>query len=312
MELISDNVNFAAYLENLSFLEADTIRPAPDFMPDIEDYFNNGVKTHGLLLPWERTHDVIQLAPGELSIWAGVNGHGKSQIAGQVILWAMKEYRSLIASLEMKPWQTITRMAAQAAGCDPSHRFVKEFLTWTDGRLWIYDQLDSVAADRILGMVHYAANELAIQHIVIDSLTKCGLSRDDYTAQAKFVDRLQWAAKRYNVHVHLVCHMRKGMEGHKSGKFDVRGAAEITDLADNVFIISRNKGKEQVEEKNLKGYPLDKKETEMLTMPDSFLEVAKNRKTGEEKTFGLWFNRDCNQFVPTQDRRAMYYHMERK
>lgn len=310
MELIDGGMDFTKYLEGISYLEAQTIREAKSFQSDIDDYFENGVSTHGLTLPWERTHDVIQLAPGELSIWAGVNGHGKSQLVGQVMLWAMKSEKVLIASLEMKPWQTITRMAAQAANCEPSRAFVNDFLAWTDNRLWIYDQLDSVAADRILGMVHYAAVELKIHHIVIDSLTKCGLTRDDYAAQAKFVDRLQWAAKRYGCHIHLVCHMRKGQEGHKSGKFDVRGAAEITDLADNVFIVSRHKAKESAEEKQSRGFPLDKKELELIEMPDSFLEVAKNRKTGEEKTFGLWFHKPSNQFTDNSNRRPMYFHIE--
>ena len=309
MELIK-NVNFAKYLADISFLEAETIKQASSFQDAVDDYYDNGAGKSGMLLPWERTHDTIQLADGELSIWAGVNGHGKSVLVGQVVMWAMKTERVLIASLEMKPHQTIIRMAAQAAGCTPSRDFVGEFLAWTDERLWIYDQLDTVAADKILGMTHYAAVELGIKHIVIDSLTKCGLSRDDYAAQAKFVDRLQWAAKRYNVHIHLVCHMRKGMEGQKSGKFDIRGAAEITDLADNVFIVGRNKPKELTVEKSNRGGIMNAAELELLDQPDTFLEVAKNRKTGEEKTFGLWFNKESNQFMTNSDRRPMLFNMD--
>ena len=127
MELIK-NVNFAKYLADISFLEAETIKQASSFQDAVDDYYDNGAGKSGMLLPWERTHDTIQLADGELSIWAGVNGHGKSVLVGQVVMWAMKTERVLIASLEMKPHQTIIRMAAQAAGCTPSRDFVGEFL----------------------------------------------------------------------------------------------------------------------------------------------------------------------------------------
>lgn len=302
MELIKSNkLNFAAYLEDISFLEADTVKPASSFGEDLDAFYAGG-GIQGALLPWDRTHETIQFSPGELTIWAGESSSGKSQVTGQAILWWLRDTKAVIASMEMQPWQTVRRMANQAAGCEASRDFAHRFLEWTDNRLWIYDQVDSVAVEKILGMAHWSINELGVADVVIDSLTKCGLSRDDYSAQAKFVDKLQWIAKRYNCRIHLVCHMRKPPQGHRSGKHDVRGAAEITDLADNVLVISRNKIKEAEEEKMRRGRTHD---PERLQEPDTFLEVAKNRKTGEEKTFGLWFNKESNQFVTRTDRRPI-------
>jgi twinkle protein len=308
MELIrSTSIDFAKYLEGISILEAETIKSPAEFLGDIAGYFENGGMSHGYLLPWERTHEIIQLAPGEVTIWGGESESGKSQIAGQVVLWALHNQRGLIASLEMKPMHTIVRMAAQASGCAPSREFVEHFCRWSDKKLWIYDQLDSVAPEKLLGMVHYAAVEMGIHHIVIDSLMKCGMRKDDYSRQAEFVDRLQWASKRYNTHIHLIAHMRKPAPGSKGGKHEIRGAGEVTDLADNVLVLRRNFDKESAQEKLDKGHPLNEKETDLLKMPDSFLEVAKNRKNGQHKVFGLWFDKKSNQFVANDNRRPMHF-----
>lgn len=312
MELNLPAIDFREYLEGISFLESQMVRNVADFQDELDAFYDNPDKERGIYLPWGRSHEIIRLAPGELTVWGGESSSGKSQITGQVILWNLGQEKAVIASMEMKPRDTIKRMACQAAGCIASRSFENRFVQWAAGRLWVYDQLDSVAAEKILGMVHWCVRELGITQIVIDSLTKCGLSRDDYTAQAKFVDRLQWAAKHYDCHIHLVCHMRKPAAGHKSGKHDIRGAAEITDLADNVLVISRNKSKEVAQEKSNHGRTLSDKELSRLEEPDTFLHVEKNRKTGDERGIGLWFNKDANQFTCNTARRPMYFEMKGK
>lgn len=74
---------------------------------------------------------------------------------------------------------------------------------------------------------------------------KCGIGLDDYNKQKYFVDELSTLAKDTNAHIHLVNHSRKGeRESNVMSKFDIKGAGEITDMADNVFIIWKNKKKE--------------------------------------------------------------------
>jgi twinkle protein len=307
---IPNTIDFRKYLEGISYLESQMVRGVADFQDELDAFYDNPEKEHGIYLPWEGLRNIIRLAPGELTVWGGESSSGKSQITGQVILWNLMQEKAVIASMEMKPRDTIKRMACQAAGCAASRAFENKLVQWASGRLWIYDQLDSVAAEKILGMVHWCVRELGITQIVIDSLTKCGLPRDDYTAQAKFVDRLQWAAKHYNCHIHLVCHMRKPAAGHKSGKHDIRGAAEITDLADNVIVVSRNKNKEDFLESAKYGGVSEADIEKNQNQPDTVIAIAKNRKTGEEKPFSLWFNKDANQFTSDSNRRPMYFKMK--
>ncbi len=251
------------------------------------------------MLPWSKTQNIIILRPGEVSLWGGYNGHGKSQILGMVAAWGIKESRWLIASMEMPPRKTMRRMLRQVSGCvRPSDEYIKRFSKWTDGKLWIYDQTDTVNHEKILGMVHYAAQELNIKHIVIDSLMKCGFrgSKEQVSSQqVDFVDRICWAAKAFNMHVHIVHHMRKG-EGNQSeyqrpGKHDFRGAGEIADLVDNQFIVHRNKRKESLRDK---GEQVDE------SSPDVTLECTKQRHGDWEGLLKFWFNQEAQQYTPDE------------
>ena len=296
-------VDLDAYLAETGQNEAQMLHWGTRWKDELLARVINGETISGDKLPWAKTHGSVRLRPGELSIWAGINGHRKSMLLGQVMLWlaAIPDRRICIASLEMRPEETLFRMARQAAGCEPSFEFAAEFVEGSNGRICLYDQLDTVKSDRILGMVHYAANELACSHIVIDSLTKCGIGGDDYSRQKEFVDRLQWAAKTYRTHIHLVCHMRKGSdEANRPGKFDIRGASEITDLADNVFICWKDKQREEATAMQRNGFTLSPEHLKALERPDQILDVAKQRHGAFEGKFALWFCERSLQFTGTE------------
>ena len=94
---------------------------------------------------WMQLLDYYQgLARGDL---------GKSLLLGQVMTHLLaREHRVVIASLEMRLTETLRRMINQAAGCHASADFCKHFCAWADGRLWLYDELDTVASDRLIAM----------------------------------------------------------------------------------------------------------------------------------------------------------------
>lgn len=292
MKSISNDIDF---LQFLGLQERQYIEPTNAFIDEIKERFSGGYEIKGDKLPWPKTHDKVGLRPSEVSIWAGVNGHGKSLILGQILLWIPRDTKCLIASLEMKPAATLERMCRQSLGSGiPSDKYIEDFIDKTDN-MFIYDQTDTVEPDRILGMCYYAAKELGISHIMLDSLMKCGISPEDYPRQKEFVDRLCWCAKTNDIHIHLVHHIRKsGSESERPDKFDIKGAGEITDLVDNVFIVHRNKGKERNAEKEIPDPKIEKQ-------PDQTLRVAKQRHGEWEGTFGLWFHRPSMQFVSGPD-----------
>ena len=259
---------------------------------------------HGLvgdMLPWSKTHNAVRLGKGQLSVWSGINGSGKTLMTTMLMAYLMAQGKKImIASMEMKPEETLHWMCSQVAGCRPSKSFATSWLDRYKDVGYIYDCLDKVPQERILGLVHYAGQVLQIDHIVIDSLTMCGVGREDYSQQAEFVNLLRASAKMYGLHIHLVCHMRKGSdENAQVGKFDIRGAGEISDLADKVFVVFRNKLREQhlAYKKNKMAF-----DDKFLDQPDVWLKLVKNRQDGTELNFGLYFHKDSMQFTNVENK----------
>ena len=296
------------FLEFVGKQESQYLMTKDYWRDDVKDFFAGNVVQLGDFLPWDKTSTIVRLRPGEVSIWAGINGHGKSMVSGQVALWLSRMTKVLIASLEMKPSSTLARMIRQASGGNqPPQAYIDKFFDWSKDNMWIYDQLDSVDTDRILGMLHYAAQKLGIKHVFIDSLMKCGIGTDDYNKQKDFVDRLCWVAKSENIHIHLIHHVRKGgSERERPGKFDIKGAGEITDLVDNVFIQWRNKGKEEKVKMREAGQSVDLDDDEA----DAILTVAKQRHGEWEGPLKLWFHAPSQQFIPKPCNSPMPFSLE--
>lgn len=290
--------------ELISFIgeqESQEIGSVDSFSDRLIKHMEGGHGLKGDKLPWAKTHGAVRLGQGQLSVWGGINGHGKTLMLSMAMTRLLAQgKRVLIASMEMKPEETLQWMVSQAAGCEPCKEFAISWMDRYRDNGFIYDCLDKVPQERILGLCHYAGKVLNIDHIVIDSLTMCGVGREDYSQQAEFVNLLRAAAKLYGIHIHLVCHMRKGSdENEQVGKFNIRGAGEIADLADKVFIVFRNKRREQhlaYQENNM---PFDES---IIEQPDVWLKLVKNRQDGTEMNFGLYFHKESMQFVSREGR----------
>jgi twinkle protein len=195
----------------------------------------------GLRLPWEKTHGKVLIRPGKLCVWAGWTHHGKTQMVKQVMLGAVHQSeRALIASMEEEVVDVYCDMAVMAcAQSQPGSRDLARFNSFVSGKLWFFDQQGQIDPARMLAVIRYAASELKVSHVVVDSLMLLAVNRDDYEAQAKFVGQLKATAKDTGVTVHLVAHMRKrdGKGGDESPGtvHDVAGGHEIGSIADYVF-----------------------------------------------------------------------------
>lgn len=302
MNLIPDSIDLDSYFAEQS-IEADKIKPASSWSEAVIDRFHGqGAAVNWTRTGFAKTDGKFDLRPGELTIWAGVNGHGKTTYLSHVMLNVMGEgQRVCLASLEMKPVESMAKMARQAgATAQPTPAFIRAFGTWTDGRLWVFDHVGRIAGSRILALATYVRKELGIQHLVVDSLMKCGIGVDDYTGQKDFVDGLCAIARDTGLHVHLVCHMRKG-ENEKiaPGKFDVKGAGEISDLADNLVIVWKNLRK-----------PEPKEGEQGSDEPDAYVRIGKQRHFSWEGSFAFWFERESQQFLEAHRARPSYLRLE--
>jgi twinkle protein len=243
VNLLTDKIDFDAYFRDHAD-EGAKVKPASSWADEVIDrFYGQGAAHNWTRTGFDKADGKFDLRPGEVTLWAGVNGHGKTTFLSHTMLNVMREGQKVcIASMEMKPRDTMAKLSSQAAGLAcPTREFIRAFHGWTNGKLWIYDHLGRLASSRALAVATYARKEIRVDHIVIDSLMKCGIGVDDLTGQKDFVDGLCAIARDTGLHIHLVVHMRKGEDERKApGKFDVKGAGEVTDLVDNLVIVWKN------------------------------------------------------------------------
>jgi twinkle protein len=211
------------------------------------DEFRKGTTLEGDALPWPKTAHTVRLRPGEVSLWPGINGHGKSLLTSQVAFdLVAQDRRVVIASLEMPPVRSLKRMARQAIGnSNPTEKAQGDFMGFLRRRLWLYDQHGRANPQFMLEVIRYAAQELKASHFFLDSLMMVCKGEEDYDGQKDFVTDLCAAAHDTGCHVHLIHHTRKLRdESEIPSKFDAKGSGSITDQVDNVFTVWRNKKKE--------------------------------------------------------------------
>lgn len=287
LTLAADDIDWLTYM-----LDTDVehrVKPASHWEDDLNaEFLDQGCGPLHPRMPWPRLENRFALRPGEVTLWFGFNGHGKSLLLGQVVLSLCAQgQRACIASFEMRPNKTLARMARQFIDDgQPSPAQVRAFLRWAQRRLWLYDQTGSVEAERVYAVIRYAATELKVSHFVVDNLTKCVASDDDYTGQKALVDKLTALAQSLNIHIHLVHHARKDRDENKPPrKMDALGASAITNLVDNVLIVWRNKAKAEAAQPDHR-------------QPDAVLICDKQRHgTGWEGVLNLNFHQRSMQYL---------------
>ncbi len=277
------------------------VKKAIDWLETIKENYLSEAANHQITLPWTKTHNGFAYRTGEVTVYAGGNGGGKSLITGQIALNLVKQGQTVcIASFEMKPERTLERMMRQFAGefiDSPMTHDRKSYIEKLVGRMdkflsdkmYIYDQQGTTSADKVIAMARYCAIELDVQHIFIDSLMKCVKGEDDFNGQKSFIDELTAIARDHNVHIHLVHHIRKLVnEEQQPNKNDLKGSGSISDQVDNVFLMWRNKKKENL--RNM-GELVDE------NMPDAYLMCEKQRNGEAQEWYSLWYHASSQQFV---------------
>jgi len=292
-----------------SFSDPDELKPASYFVEEvIEDFYPTDKNSFGIILPWDKCRDKFSLKPDELSVITGVNGHGKSQLVGQVVLHAMKQgKRVCIASLELKPKRLLQRLTRQAGAIsEPTEDYIRAIHDWYNSKLWVFDLVGTAKTSRLLEVFAYAHKRYGIDIFVIDSLMKCGINEDDYNAQKQFIEALCDFKNEYSCHIILIVHPRKlADESALPNKLDMKGSGAVSDLADNCFTVWRNKDKEnKLMAAQTRGIKAAK---ELVEMYDCLLCCDKNRNGDWEGKVALWFEPKSLQYLNHYGQRPIKY-----
>lgn len=289
--------------------DPEELKPAKFFVDlVIGEFYPKDDVIPGIHPPWQKVKGKILFRPDELSIWSGINGHGKSQMLGQVILETMKQdHKVCIASLELKPQRLLSRLTRQATGLQtPTVDYIRAVHDWYGDRLWLFDLVGSTKSKRLLEVFLYARQRYGVTVFVIDSFMKLDIAEDDYKGQKALLEKLCDFKNEFNCHIHLVVHPRKAADESKwPGKLDTKGSGAITDLADNCFVVWRNKAKEAAVQQALsqrQPMPVD-----FMDKPDVLWICDKQRNGEEEGRFGLWFHQASLQYLENPQHRPKQY-----
>ena len=279
------DIDFAAYEQDTNVRVK--VRKAAVFLTDLKAQFAKKGAITDPSMTSTKLRNLLHFRPGEVTAWAGYNGHKKSMFAGQVALDLVAQgERVLIASMEMAPERTLARMARQAAAQRyPGAAWLDAFSQWTDDRLWLFDHMGRVTPSAMLAVCRYFADELKGKHVFIDSMMMVCASEESLDEQKQFVTDLVRLAIEADMHVHLVTHCRKPQHGEEKPptRYDLRGSAAISDQCANIVIVWANRAKREALAKN----PHD---TDALAKPDGLVSVEKQRHEGWEGKCALWFD----------------------
>lgn len=197
---------------------------------------------------------------GDITVWTGKRGEGKSTFLNQMILQAVDDGKNVcVYSGEIPDNRLKNDLMLCAAGYLNSEEHVDKFTgrrffvakdevrpyinDWFAGRIWIYDNniIEQDERDSIIERFTAAYKQYDCRVFVVDNLmvVRCNSGAHDniMQIQADFIIRLRKFAQIYGVHVHVVVHPRKTADIADSD--DVGGLGAITNIACNVYSLRR-------------------------------------------------------------------------
>lgn len=195
-------------------------------------------------------------AGGGLTIWSGDNHAGKTTgVLGLCVVEPVQQgVPTFVYSGEMK--KSKIKYWCELISAGP--RFLEEKLSNRTGRTYwevneiakweirewysdlvhLYDKQGGTSEENLFDAMEFAYKKHGCKNFVLDNLMIMILSMSDaqneYHRQAVFTKHCKQFADDFDVHVHLVAHGKKGGDPNlPPTKADIKGASEISNLADN-------------------------------------------------------------------------------
>ena len=258
---------------------------------------------------------------GEISIVSGLNGSGKSSWLNCITLNAIQRgYKVAMFSGELMKEKVKTWLNQAAAGREYVKKvygyddfyYVPKDVTakidaWTRDKIFLYDNKYGRNWSRLLESIKQVVETKGVNLMILDNLMTLDLdafSGDKNEKQSAFVNSLADLAKQANIHIILVAHPRKSLTFLR--REDIGGSGDITNLADNVYIIHRcNK---DFAKRAPEFLGLD----EVMRIVDTegysnIVEVCKNRFIGSvDNVFGYYYEQETKRFIENKTEHVVY------
>lgn len=262
---------------------------------------------------------IVGFAEGEISVWSGLNGSGKSSFLVQQILeYADQKIKTVLFSGEMQDYviqNSLVKMVAGKEALIPSKDETywylsndekrKVILNWLDRYVYLYENEYGTKVVDVMKAIQWLVQKENIKVVILDNLMALNLAsyqeKDKYEAQSQFIKDIAKMSKKLNIHIHVVMHPRKSSGFLR--KDDISGSADLSNASDNVFIIHRVNKDFKTRGKDI----LDTGAMTYLSKFDNVIEVCKNRRHGVQDTFiGLKFEKETKKFIGEDDVATQY------
>lgn len=258
---------------------------------------------------------------GEISIVSGLNGSGKSSWLNCISLNAIQRgfkvamFSGELMKEKVKIW--LNQVAAgrefvkKVYGYDDFYYVPKDVTAkideWTKDKVFLYDNKYGRNWTRLLESIKRVVEQKGINLLILDNLMTLDLdafSGDKNEKQSSFVNSLADLAKQASIHIILVAHPRKSMTFLR--REDIGGSGDITNLADNVYIIHR------INKDFVKRAPEFLGIEEVIRISENegysnIVEVCKNRFVGSvDNIFGYYYEPETKRFMQSRTEHVVY------
>ena len=241
------------------------------------------------------------LKKGFVSLLSGLRGGSKSTLLTEIALTAVEDGNNVIAySGELTSKNFMRWMNLQAAGKTHSiqskkwknYYYVSDedqsaIADWLGQHFLLYNNDYGNNYKKLHDRLWAEIEEQKTDLIILDNLMSLNirdLDPDKYGAQTEFITSLQRLAKRTMTHIIFVAHPRKAQGFLRLD--DVSGTGDLSNLADNAFIVHRNNKDFQ----RLTAQMFQWKPEDPAYGGTNVVEICKDRDMGTQDVFiPLWY-----------------------
>ena len=225
-----------------------------DVWNDVLDYWRNGVST-GVTTGFQTLDEHYTIRPGEMTIWTGYTGHGKSEFLDQLLinLASLHDWNFGICSLENLPIKNhIGKLIAKYNGVAFHGLNSMQEKEVIDGMNFLKKRFrficpEEVSLDNLFEIAKQLIARYGIKGFVIDPWNELDHKKPMMQSETEYISealsRIRRFARDNEIHIWVVAHPTKPIKGRDLDApklYDISGSANWANKADCGISIFRN------------------------------------------------------------------------